>query len=387
MSGPATSIEPQSALERLLADRDALEPANRLQLARAIEGALRSGRPADEVSVALLRLLADDPKWEVRKAVADALVFLDDGDFQQLVVRLSVDSNSFVKNSALRGIDRRRKVQRQASRQQRAVQLMADQLDQVRRQHGEQVAQKAMDLGERRYNLLAGAIAHDMRSILTHLKSNAMGLATAVTNGADAAGLKGKCRAVTQSVEFLERCVADIEGYSQALPVDRHPEDLLEVLQVARDMAVKNLTELGHDVSPVVLTVDAPDGVRIRMARHLIVLALANLIKNGIESFMTSDGDMAIGAVEVRAQADTDEVRISVRDSGMGMSEDDLRELRAMVPVRRNKAKYKSTGFGLPIANRYVAAHGGVLSIQSTEDAGTCVTVTLPRGADVADEA
>jgi signal transduction histidine kinase len=387
MNGIVTSIDPQTALQRLLADSNAVEPAGRMQMARSIEESLRSGRPADDTSVALLRLLADDPKWEIRKIVADALVFLDDNDFQQLVVRLSVDSNWFVKNSALRGIDRRRKVHRQASRQQRAVQQMADQLDQVRRQHGEQVAQKAMELGERRYNLLAGAIAHDLRSILTHLKSNALGLATAVSNGADAAGLKGKCKAVAESVEFLERCVADIESYSQSLPVDRHPEDLLEVLQVARDLAVKNLTEVGHDISPVALTMDAPEGVRIRIARHLIVLALANLIKNGIQSFMTGDGDMVAGTVEVRAEADVDEVRISIRDSGMGMSEDDLRELRAMVPVRRNKAKRKSTGFGLPIANRYVAAHGGALSIESKEDDGTCVIVTLPRGADVADEA
>ena len=387
MNGIITTIDPQAALQRLLADRSAVEPAVRLQMARSVEESLRSGQPADEASVALLRLLADDPKWEIRKTVADALVFLDDGDFQQMVVRLSADSNSFVKNSALRGIDRRRKVQRQASRQQRAVEQVADQLDQVRRQHGEQVAQKAMELGERRYNALAGAMAHDLRSILTHLKSNALGLATAVANGADAAGLKGRCKAVAESVEFLERCVADIESYSQALPVDRHPEDLQEVLQVARDMAVKGLTELGHDISPVTLTVDAPEGVRIRIARHLIVLALANLIKNGIESFMTGNGDTAAGTVAVRAEVDADEVRISIRDSGMGMSEDDIRELRAMVPVRRNKAKRKSTGFGLPIANRYVAAHGGAMSIESKEDEGTCVIVTLPRGADVADEA
>ena len=387
MNGIIASIDPQTALQRLLADPSAVEPAGRLQVARSIEESLRSGRPADDASVALLRLLADDPKWEIRKTVADALVFLDDGDFEQMVVRLSVDSNSFVKNSALRGIDRQRKVQRQASRQQRAVEQVADQLDQVRRQHGDQVAQKAMELGERRYNLLAGAIAHDLRSILTHLKSNALGLTTAVANGADATGLKGKCKAVAESVDFLERCVADIESYSQALPVDRHPEDLLEVLQVARDMAVKNLTELGHDISPVALTVHAPEGVRVRIARHLIVLALANLIKNGIESFMTGDGDTAAGTVEVRAEADADEVRICIRDSGIGMSEDDLRELRPMVPVRRNKAKRKSTGFGLPIANRYVAAHGGALTIGSKEDEGTCVVVTLPRGADLVDEA
>ena len=45
----------------------------------------------------------------------------------------------------------------------------------------------------------------------------------------------------------------------------------------------------------------------------------------------------------------------------------------------RNKSKRQSTGYGLPIAARNVAAHGGLLRLESRENEGTTVTILLPR--------
>ncbi len=63
----------------------------------------------------------------------------------------------------------------------------------------------------------------------------------------------------------------------------------------------------------------------------------------------------------------------------MGMSAEDLAELQVFVPCRRNKAKRKSTGFGVPIAHRYIQAHGGTCRFESQEDVGTTVRISLPR--------
>lgn len=52
-------------------------------------------------------------------------------------------------------------------------------------------------------------------------------------------------------------------------------------------------------------------------------------------------------------------------------------ELREFVPGRTSK-KNRGTGYGLPIARRYVTAHGGSLAIDSQLGQGTTVTVTLP---------
>jgi signal transduction histidine kinase len=57
-----------------------------------------------------------------------------------------------------------------------------------------------------------------------------------------------------------------------------------------------------------------------------------------------------------------------VQDNGVGINSDDLGQLGAFIPGRTTK-KGSGTGFGLPIAQRYVAAHGGSISIDSVENA------------------
>lgn len=68
---------------------------------------------------------------------------------------------------------------------------------------------------------------------------------------------------------------------------------------------------------------------------------------------------------------------IAVSDSGDGLDDQDLADLREFVPGRSSK-KNRGTGFGLPIARRYVVAHGGSLAIDSEVGEGTTLTVSLP---------
>jgi len=54
-----------------------------------------------------------------------------------------------------------------------------------------------------------------------------------------------------------------------------------------------------------------------------------------------------------------------------------LAEVRRFVPGGTSK-KTHGTGFGLPIAKRKIEDHGGSLAIESKEDAGTTIVITLP---------
>jgi len=381
-----TPLDMPGVLHRLLENRESLEGQQRLVAARAIADSLQGGAECDETALAALRILANDPKWEVRKAVADALVHLGDEDLAALAARLSQDVNFFVKRAAERSLDRRRKIKRETGRKQQALRRCGDRFEQVRRHYGEAAANAAIQIGQQQAELLLGTIAHDIRSILTPLKASAASLSQPVAEGDHAEVVQRKAKAVLDSVDFMERCVADIESYSSPLPPERHPEDIADVLAAARDMAVRNLQELGCDTSAVVFSMKVPDGVRVGMARHLVTLAITNLLRNAYESFMTGPSQFRAGQIAVSVESEPAEVRITIRDTGMGMQAEDLAELRLFVPARRNKAKARSTGFGLPIANRYITAHGGTLTIDSAEGQGTVVIVTLPRQPNGYDE-
>ena len=116
---------------------------------------------------------------------------------------------------------------------------------------------------------------------------------------------------------------------------------------------------------------DLPELIADRRALNQILL---NLLSNAIR-FSDRGGKVVIGA---RAEAGV--VIFTVEDSGVGMSDEDLRRIGE--PYFQARASYDrrhgGTGLGLSIVKGLVRLHGGELSIRSRIGEGTCVTVRLP---------
>ena len=94
-----------------------------------------------------------------------------------------------------------------------------------------------------------------------------------------------------------------------------------------------------------------------------------NLLKNALEAM--KDG----GTVAIALDADDQDVSVTFRDTGLGMSAEQLAHL--FEPYRTTKEK--GTGLGLMISKRIVTEHGGSISAESAPGNGTAFTVTLPR--------
>ncbi len=108
---------------------------------------------------------------------------------------------------------------------------------------------------------------------------------------------------------------------------------------------------------------------------------LLNLIGNAIK--FTPQG----GRVDVRAVTGAGgEIRIDIRDSGIGMSAADLS--RAFEPFQQadggHDRKHEGTGLGLAICDRLMRLHGGCVLLTSELGRGTVATVVIPRERAVA---
>jgi signal transduction histidine kinase len=230
---------------------------------------------------------------------------------------------------------------------------------------------------ERYSELLVGSMVHDLRSILTHLKTNCYCLIE------DAAGeSKAKVRRtgarVRGDLEFLEMAIQDMNAFTQPPPTDRRRERLAVVVADALELARDNVRKSKLDPDAVTVQVDVPESIVVEIARHQIVMALANVLKNAFEAFVVSGGKLCEGGIETTAALAGDHVTIVVRDDGQGMSSEEARGPLLFTPGRRNKTKKQSTGYGLPIAARNFTVHGGTLALESRENEGTMVTMTLP---------
>ena len=105
---------------------------------------------------------------------------------------------------------------------------------------------------------------------------------------------------------------------------------------------------------------------------------LNNLVSNAIK--FTSKGSVEIAADLVERKDDADVVRISVADTGIGITPEAQAALfQPFVQADRDITRvFGGTGLGLSIGQRLAQLMGGSIAIESEPGKGTTVSVTLP---------
>lgn len=101
---------------------------------------------------------------------------------------------------------------------------------------------------------------------------------------------------------------------------------------------------------------------------------LGNLLSNAFK-FTPREG-----TVNLTAERDQTQVRVTIRDSGAGIPADQLPYIFEKFYQADNQASaaLKGTGLGLAIAKQIVEAHQGTVSVDSTERVGTTFHLSLP---------
>jgi signal transduction histidine kinase len=355
----------------------------RCELASGTAAHLRSADPAVRIAaMGLVRVLAEDPKWEVRKAVADALPAVASEDFAKLAARLSADANSYVRGAAERSVAKRRTAERRAAKSPRAEDQVAAICDPIRQKYGDTAANHVLRAGEKYFDLLVGEARHNVMRVLTPLLASARvildhpaGLDPVISEAANR---------LNERALLLQKLLDDMQAYARPIPEQRDRGALADVVADARTITHDHLAACGWDCSAVNLSVGLPSVV-LSMARHQIVMATVNILQNAYESFATSGRKLRAGEIKIDGSVLRDRVEVVVLDNGSGIAEEDLCLLRQFIPRHSTKPEY-GTGFGLPIAKRYIDAHGGTLNIDSREGEGTSVAFTLPISDSGVDE-
>jgi signal transduction histidine kinase len=116
---------------------------------------------------------------------------------------------------------------------------------------------------------------------------------------------------------------------------------------------------------------------RVRAAPDKVERVLYNLITNALRH-TPSDGSVAVVVV-----GDGDVVRVTVEDTGEGLSADAVRSMfdRFWRGDRARSRERGGAGLGLAIARGLVEAHGGRIWAESNPGGGARVSFTLPRAA------
>lgn len=230
----------------------------------------------------------------------------------------------------------------------------AAQLDRMRTAVVEESRLRARDL-----EAVGAKVAHDVKNPLASIK----GLVQLAQRNPSHDKNGRRLKVVLGEVARIEQTLADYLSMSR--PIDDLELADTDVGRVLRDVAAAQ--EARARERGVQLEVRAPSLHAVVDDRRLRD-ALLNLSSNAIES--TGAG----GTVALALRAHDEVLRIEVRDTGRGMTPDELE--RVGTPFYTTRAG--GTGLGVALARTAIVQHGGSLSYESEPERGTRAVVQLP---------
>jgi signal transduction histidine kinase len=175
---------------------------------------------------------------------------------------------------------------------------------------------------------------------------------------------------IRRSQEALTHLYDDVRGYAAPLTLDRRTCRLATVWRRAWEDVLASHpgrgTELHEPNGDIDLTCVA-DPFRLGQV-------FANVFDNSLAA-CPDPVVVTVGCADTLLEG-RHALRVSVRDNGPGLSEEQRRNL--FQPFYTTKAK--GTGLGMAIARRVVEAHGGRIAVREPARPGAEIVITLPRG-------
>ncbi|PZQ65067.1 MAG: hybrid sensor histidine kinase/response regulator [Phenylobacterium zucineum] len=227
----------------------------------------------------------------------------------------------------------------------------------------------AQDANEMKARFLAN-MGHELRTPL----NGVMGMSQALLREPMAQGQRERVQVIMQSGDALLMVLNDLLDLSDlekgSMRLERQPFDVAGVIGKACETAVLMAEDKGVELEVEVAAGAAGGWMG---DAHRLRQLLYNLISNALK-FTPS------GHVRVLAEAQGDELVLSVADTGVGIAAEALPRLFDSFTQADGAATraFGGAGVGLSICSRLVELMGGQIAVESAPGRGSVFSVTLP---------
>ena len=201
---------------------------------------------------------------------------------------------------------------------------------------------------------LSKGVAHEVRNPVLIIGGFARRLQKRLSTDDSAQEMIGP---ILQSVNRLERMVAEIEAFTVLLEPDPKPSNLGKVVDEVLAVCAPSLEQGGITVERRV----PPDLPRIPLDERLMSQALRHLIDNAVEAMPHG------GKLTVTVKPEPKGLRLLVQDTGVGIPPEDTPYL--FDPFFSSKPD--GTGMGLTKVHQVISDHRGEIQIASVPGQGT----------------
>ena len=210
-------------------------------------------------------------------------------------------------------------------------------------------------------------VAHDLRTPMTRLR----GIAETALASNDPAILRdalGECLEESDRVVAMLNTLMDIsEAETGTMSLHVEPTDFAQLIQQTVDLYEDLAEERG-----ITIGTNADGELSVPVDRNRMRQVLANLLDNAVK--YTPAG----GRIEIAATRDGSDAVLSVSDTGIGITPDELPHIFERLYRGDKSRSARGLGLGLSLVKAIVEAHGGRVTVQSSPGSGTRFDLRLP---------
>lgn len=217
---------------------------------------------------------------------------------------------------------------------------------------------------------LAAGVAHEIRNPLSSIKGLAKYFAERTPPGGEAYEL---AQVMAKEADRLNRVVSELLELVRPAHLKWQPVDLNEV--IGHSLQLVSQDALARDIT--LQFTAQPSLCRIQADPDRLNQVLLNLYLNAIQA-IGHEGAITVSV----AECGDGRVRLSVTDSGKGMTAEQLQAI--FTPYFTTKAD--GTGLGLAVVQNIVEQHGGTIHVESMPGKGAVFTLYLPVNGQKKDE-
>ena len=218
--------------------------------------------------------------------------------------------------------------------------------------------------------MIISSISHDLKGLLNGMDGG-MYLVNSGLKTDNKKRLDTGWEMVQRNVERIRSTVLDILYYAKDRELDVQEVSVSDVVkEVCSVLDAKAAT---HDIT-FTTEINLADEI-FEADRPALRSILVNMIDNSFDACRL-DKQKPDHAVSLEVGGDDQEIRFTLTDNGLGMSQDVQEKAFTLFFSSKGSG---GTGLGLFLAHKMVAAHGGRIELESEPGQGTRFVILIPR--------
>lgn len=211
---------------------------------------------------------------------------------------------------------------------------------------------------------LAGSIAHELRNPLAVI-SNATTYLSMIQPEANEK-VREYIEIIQSETRTSEKIISDLMDYARLQTVERKPTDISEI--------IRNAQTRNPAPNHIKVSMQVPSGLPpVLVNATQIEQVIGNLLTNAYQAMPTT-GELLLTVAISRAAAEEDCIKITVKDNGEGIKQDDMEKI--FEPLFTTKVK--GIGLGLAVSKKIIDANHGRIEVESLPGQGSTFTLFLP---------